>query len=50
LINRRGIFGIRRTGWQALSDAGFRPVRQVAIDADWSALRFRRKEFVKSRR
>lgn len=27
--------------------AGFRPIRQVAIDEDWSALRFRRVEFVK---
>jgi len=40
----------RDTGWAALDAAGFRPVRQVAIDADWSALRFRRKEHVKSSR
>ena len=38
----------RDTGWDALSAAGFRPVRQVAIDEDWSALRFRRTEYVKS--
>ena len=38
----------RDTGWKALGDAGFEPVRQVAIDEDWSALRFRRAEFVKS--
>ena len=31
----------RDTGWQALGDAGREPVRQVAIDEDWSALRFR---------
>ncbi len=31
-------------GWQALGDLGFEAVRQVAIDADWSALRFRRVE------
>jgi hypothetical protein len=31
----------RDTGWEALVDAGWRPVRAVAIDADWSALRFR---------
>ena len=31
----------RDTGWQVLGDAGKEPVRQVAIDADWSALRFR---------
>ena len=28
--------------------AGFEPVRQVAIDEDWSALRFRRVEHVKT--
>jgi hypothetical protein len=27
---------------------GFEPVRQVALDADWSALRFRRAEFVRT--
>lgn len=36
----------RDTGWEPMAAAGFRPVRQVAIDADWSALRFRRNEFV----
>ena len=30
--------------WQPLGDLGFEAVRQVAIDADWSALRFRRVE------
>lgn len=38
----------RDTGWTTLGKAGFEPVRQVAIDADWSALRFRRTEFIKS--
>lgn len=38
----------RDTGWTALGQAGFEPVRQVAIDADWSALRFRRVEHIKS--
>ena len=37
----------RDTGWDALGAAGFEPVRQVAIDADWSALRFRRVEYIK---
>ena len=32
----------RDTGWQALGEAGYEPVRQVAIDEDWSALRFRK--------
>lgn len=31
----------RDSGWQPLGDLGFEPVRQIAIDADWSALRFR---------
>ena len=38
----------RDTGWESLGRAGFEPVRQVAIDEDWSALRFRRVEFVKT--
>ena len=40
----------RDTGWDAMTDAGFETVRQVAIDEDWSALRFRRSQFVKSRK
>ncbi len=39
----------RDTGWNALAAAGFEPVRQVAIDEDWSALRFRRAEFTTPR-
>jgi hypothetical protein len=38
----------RDTGWQVIRDAGFDTVRQVAIDEDWSALRFRRLEYIKS--
>lgn len=37
----------RDTGWEALGNAGFEAVRQVAIDEDWSALRFRRVEFIR---
>jgi hypothetical protein len=37
----------RDTGWESLGKAGFEPVRQIAIDEDWSALRFRRVEFIK---
>ena len=37
----------RDTGWDALGELGFEAVRQVAVDADWSALRFRRVEFIK---
>jgi hypothetical protein len=38
----------RDTGWAALGAAGFEPVRMVAIDDDWSALRFRRVEYIQS--
>ena len=38
----------RDTGWTVLSQAGFEGVRQVAIDQDWSALRFRRVEYIRS--
>jgi hypothetical protein len=37
----------RDTGWASVAAEGFEPVRQVAIDEDWSALRFRRSAFVK---
>lgn len=40
----------RDNGWQALGQAGYEPVRQVAIDEDWSALRFRKAEFIKTMR
>ena len=38
----------RDRGWQTLGALGFEPVRAVAIDEDWSALRFRRAEFIKT--
>ena len=38
----------RDTGWSVIRDAGFDSVRMVATDADWSALRFRRVQYVKS--
>ncbi len=38
----------RDSGWGIIRAAGFESVRQVAIDEDWSALRFRRLEYVKS--
>jgi hypothetical protein len=40
----------RDTGWHVITGAGFESVRQVAIDEDWSALRFRRSQFVKARK
>jgi hypothetical protein len=38
----------RDSGWAVMGQAGFEPVRMVAIDEDWSALRFRRVEFIKT--
>ena len=38
----------RDSGWKVLGDAGFEPVRMVAIDEDFSAVRFRRVEFIKN--
>jgi hypothetical protein len=39
----------RDNGWDVIKGLGFDTVRQVAIDADWSALRFRRNEFIGTR-
>jgi hypothetical protein len=38
----------RDSGWPVLGAAGFEPVRMVAVDEDWSALRFRRVEHIKT--
>jgi len=38
----------RDTSWQLLAPFNLLPVRQVAIDDDWSALRFRKAEFIKN--
>jgi hypothetical protein len=39
----------RDSGWDILRKSGFDTVRQVAIDEDWSALRFRRVEYINHR-
>ena len=38
----------RDSGWKVLGEAGFEPVRMVAIDEDFSAVRFRRADFIKT--
>jgi hypothetical protein len=38
----------RDHGWVILTGRGFDKVRQIAIDDDWSALRFRNVRFIKS--
>ena len=37
----------RDKGWDLVNSHGFQPVRQVSIDEDWSALRFRNVRFIK---
>ena len=38
----------RDTGWQIMGDYGLEGVRMVAVDQDWSALRFRKVAFIKT--
>lgn len=38
----------RDNGWSGLKEFTLEPVRQVAIDDDWSALRFRKREYIKT--
>ena len=37
----------RDAGWDVLRHAGFDTVRAVSIDVDWSALRFRRTQYIR---
>lgn len=38
----------RDSGWATLGQLGFEGVRAVSIDEDWSALRFRRVQYIKT--
>lgn len=38
----------RDEGWKELGELGFEPVSLVSIDDDWSALRFRKVDFIKT--
>jgi len=38
----------RDYGWELVRKLGFESVRAVAIDEDWSALRFRKVEYIKT--
>jgi hypothetical protein len=38
----------RDSGWEVFGREGLEPVRMVAIDEDWSAIRFRRAAFIKN--
>lgn len=37
----------RDRGWQILGEMNYEPVRQISLDTDWSALRFRKTEYIK---
>ncbi len=39
----------RDRGWSVLNDLGFYGIRMVAIDEDWSAMRFRNIKYIKSK-
>lgn len=43
----RSELGRDSEAWNVLGNAGFEGVRAVAIDEDWSALRFRRVEYIR---
>ena len=38
----------RDKGWEAVLETGMRPVSQVSVDDDWSALRFRNARYIRS--
>ena len=38
----------RDNGWKVLNDSGLHGIRMVAIDDDWSAMRFRNIKYIKS--
>ena len=38
----------RDSGWELLGEHQFEPVRMVAIDENWSALRFRKVQYIKN--
>ncbi len=38
----------RDNGWKPLGNSGFEGVRQIAINEDWSALRFRHVDYIKT--
>lgn len=38
----------RDDGWQQLGDLGYEGVAMVSVDEDWSALRFRKADFIKT--
>lgn len=40
----------RDSGWDSLGAVGFEGVRMIAIDEDWTAVRFRRADFIKTMR
>ena len=39
----------RDRGWKSLNDSGFYGIRMVAVDENWSAMRFRNIKYIKSK-
>ena len=47
--SRKGVTDVNRDrGWNSVEETGFRRVSQVAVDDDWSAVRFRNAKYVKT--
>ena len=40
----------RDNTWELADRFGYRPVRQISLDDDWSAIRFRKSEYVKTKK
>jgi hypothetical protein len=38
----------RDNGWEAMGELGYEPVSLVSVDEDWSALRFRKVDYIKT--
>lgn len=38
------------TGWQSVTAAGFQAIATVVIDTNWTALRFRRSQYIKAKK
>jgi len=48
--SKKAVAGLDRDhGWKALDDLGFRGIRTVSIDENWSAFRFRNVKYIKSK-
>lgn len=47
--SRKGVTDVNRDhGWNSVEETGFRRVSSVAVDDDWSAVRFRNAKYIKT--